>query len=358
LSPERRVVIATASYGGGHEEIAHGLTAQLQVRRSDGVRVTTVDLLERAAPRSARLARVAYAAGEGFFPSGAGDLQAVARSCRDEPVVRELLSGGIAAAEAALGALAPEWVLAVHPVAAGIAAEVAGRVGCSVACVLPEWLPADVWVHPGCDVWFVATADARGALAQLGVEWGATFVSGVPTTVIARTSATDARRALGVEERFTAAVLGVSPEVVRERAEALAALGIQVLATGSGRGGSARASSDLVRWLPAETPLATLAAASDVAVCGPCRAMQWVGPAAGVPVLVVAPVPALERADVDLLVTSGAAMEARDAQDAAARAAFIMRHRERLEELRTCAARTGRESAARSVCEHVLASRS
>jgi UDP-N-acetylglucosamine:LPS N-acetylglucosamine transferase len=355
LTAGRRIVVVAASYGGGHDAIAEALADGLRTRERGAARVAVLDLLERCAPRTARLARVAYGAGEEFFPDGAGDLAAIARIAHDDPLVRELLSGGMTAACAALEALRPDAVVAVHPVAAGIAAELRTELGCPVAAVVPDPGPGRMWVHPRCDLWFVASDETRDALVMRSVAWGSVVVSGVP--VGPAPDAASARRKLGLEDRFTAAVPDTGRGDVARLVRSLAAAGVQVATTlpAEPAAAGARRGARPVVTVPATVTLADLVAASDVVVCGPCAASQWVAPALATPLVVVEPVPALERAGVDLLVSAGAALVARDVDDAAARVAYLDRHAERLASMRDDAGRIGRPGAVRVVSERLHA---
>lgn len=352
----RRVVVAGAAHGAGHERVAESLADALRRHPSGGTRVLQLDLLSRCAPRSAQLAAMAWRGGERFFPDGEGTLAAMAAGATSDPLLQELASGGIAAAEAALRALAPDLVVAVHPVAAGIAAEVSQRCGFQVAAVVPDLVPERLWVHPGVRLWFVAGPEARDELVARGVEWSGVVVSGVPAEEPAERGATRRRLAgAGLQDRFTALVTG-SPET-ESAVSALVSAGIQVVfASDAGRPVPAgRLSGAPVVTAPGDESRAALLAAADVLVCGPCGAFAWEAPAAGVPLVVVGAIGAMERSSVDLLVTAGAAIPARDGEDAARRVAYLASHEERLADLRAASALLGRPRAARAVSERLLA---
>lgn len=352
MRARHRVVVATASYGGGHHEIAEALTEALRSRRPGAAAVLGIDLLERCAPRSARLARVAYGAGEDFFPDGAGDLSALARSRADDPLVRELLGGGMASAEAALAALEPHAILAIHPVAGGIAAELRARLGCVVATVFPSLgEEAGTWVHPSCDLWFAPTAEVRDALVRRGADWSSVVVSGTPVREIGGS----ARSAMGLEDRFTAAVLDTGRTDGRAVVGELSSRGVQVVTSITTPEGRARRPGRPATVVARGTRLQELLAVADVLVTGPCGAAQWVAPACGTPMVVLAPVPALEAASVRVLALSGAALVAADVPEAAEVAAYLMRHPERVASMSADAARLARPAAARAAAERLLA---
>jgi hypothetical protein len=352
LTRQRRVVIASAGFGGARDSIAEALADCLRRRRDVRVRVASLDLLERCAPRSARLAAIALRGGEDFFPDGDGTLAEIAGRLPDDPVVSELSRGGIAAAEAALTALEPDLVLATHPVAGAIAAEASPRGGFPVMAVVGDLWPRRIWLHPGVALYFVAGRAARDTLAARGVEWARVVPSGVPvaeppdrTSVISRLAASH-----GLQPRFT--VLVDVQDGGAWIAEDLAARGVQVLVRD--HVGTPPRRPNIIRVAKDETSAALLSA-SDLAICAPCGSMLWEAPAAGVPLVVVDPLTPMERSSVDLLTTAGAALVARDSADAVERAAFLEGDAERRASMSRDSAAVGRPSAARAVCERALA---
>lgn len=371
--------MAGAAYGGGHARIAEAISSALKAARAGGVRVASLDLLAKATPRAAALAKVAYSTGRGFFPRGIGDASALARTQSEDPLLRELISGGASAASAVLDALQPDIVLAVHPIAAAIAAEAravaragtdparasAGAAsgaegaaaatdagdGYRIACVLPDPSPASQWVHPGCELWFVSTAEARDELALCGAPWAAIAVSGIPVEADA-TPRGQRRAGLGLEERFTVLVPPASRGASAGVAPALAAQGMQVLTYADETKGRVTRG---VRALADDVPLAHAIRASDVVLGAPCGAAAWMAPDSAVPLIVMDPVTELERATVDLLVAAGAAVPARDPEHAGNIAVYLSRHPARMERMSQDAGDLARPGAARAIAERAIA---
>jgi UDP-N-acetylglucosamine:LPS N-acetylglucosamine transferase len=310
---------------------------QLRRHRGGSVRVASLDLLARCAPRSAKLAAIAYRGGEEFFPDGCGVLSEIAARFPEDPLLRELIGGGIASAEAALVALEPDLVLAVHPIAGAIAAEAVSRLDFPVMSVVGDLWPRRVWLHPGVGLWFVGGSPARDALAALGVEWARLAVSGVPVPEPVDRQSTRARlaRSCGLEDRFT--VLVAAREETAAVTEVLATDGLQALSVADSEGSPS-----------------LLLAASDAVICSPCGSMLWEAPAAGVPLIAIEPVTPMERSSVDLLATAGAAVVARDGADAVRRATYLAADPGRATAMARDAAAIGRPLAARAVCERAL----
>lgn len=354
MTPHHRIVVAGAAYGAGHDTVADAVADALRRHPSARARVLQSDLLGRCAPRALSLASLAWRGGQEFFPDGTGTLSELVTGSADDPLARELVSGGIASAEATLSALEPAVVVATHPAAAGIAAEVSDRCGCDVIAVLTDLLPDRLWAHPRVALWFVAGPDARDALARRGVDWSRIVVSGVPQEAPrSRAAARSALAASGFEDRFTALVAGV-PEPDTE-AEALRALGFQVLLEGEGRRSwTGSAGGARVVLAPRETARPDLLAAADVVVTGRLGSLAWEATIAGLPLVAVGESGRMERASVDLLVDAGAALQARDGADAARRVAYLAAHPQRALAMSAAMSALGRPHAARAVAERVL----
>ncbi len=349
------VVVATAGLGGAQEEIAAAVVRRLRGHHGDRVRVSSIDLLARCAPRSARLARIASRGGEEFFPDGSGTLSQIAPSQTDDPIVRELVSSGAAAAESALRALRPSVVFATHPVAGAIAAEVRSGRGYATAALVPDLWPRRLWLHPDVDLYFVACPEARDALASRGLPWARMAVTGVPIGEPGADGEEVAGEPTPHPAGFTAlvAVPGGDDAV----AEALVSHAIRVVRSAPADGVPTRSPerANSVRTFRTGESIVRAMAGCDVVVCGPCGTALWAAVAMGVPMVVIEPVSATERSSVDLLATAGAAVVARDAEDAAIRAGYLGAHPERHAQMRRAAAELGRGNAVRAVCERLLA---
>jgi UDP-N-acetylglucosamine:LPS N-acetylglucosamine transferase len=352
LTRARRVVVAGPTTGAGHEVVVACVADHLRRHPSGRFRVATIDLLGRCAPRAARLAAMAYRSGEAFFPDGTGSLAEMVVHSPDDPLLRELVTGGIASAEAALRALEPDLVVSVHDVTGGIAAEVAYACGVASETVVTDLRPQRLWVHPGTVGWFVAGEEARDGLLARGVSWNDVAVTGVPVPEPADRA--DARRAPSTAREGTGGSVFVALDDPAAIVDALAAQGTRVIV----RPGEVRSrprTSPLVTQAPSEESLGSLASSCDLVICGPCRSLMWEGPAFGTPLIVVEPVAAAERSDVDLLVTAGAALTAHDAEDVAWRVRYLCADATRLERMRAAAASIGRPAAVRAVVERIAA---
>jgi UDP-N-acetylglucosamine:LPS N-acetylglucosamine transferase len=266
LTGTRRVVVAGPTIGAGHEVVVACIADHLRRHPSRRFRVATVDLLGRCAPRAARLAAMAYRSGETFFPDGTGALAEMAAASPGDPLLRELVTGGIASAEAVLRALEPDLVLSVHDVTGGIVAEVAAGCGVVSQTVVTDLRPRRLWAHPGTSAWLVAGPEARDALVARAVAWNDIAITGVP--VPEPPSRANARRALSIGRGGSAPVVLVAMDDPGEVVDALVANGVRVLMR-AGEGRPHAHSSLLVAEVPTGESLAACAAACDLVVCRP-----------------------------------------------------------------------------------------
>lgn len=342
-----RVVVAGAAFRDGADPVADAVADALR-RAPAPPRVASIDLMAKCAPRASRLAALAYRGGTPFLPGGRGRLADLLASEPEDALLRELATGGSETARATLVALEPDLIVASTPAVGAIAAEVTGgRV--PVLVVVDDHAPAHVWLHPDARLHLVAGDVARDWLARSGVAWGAIAVTGVPCEdAPTRASARAGLDASGLEDRATALVVSDAAAPV---VAALAGAGVQVLVP-HGAGVPRRRG---VVIAPEGMAVAPLVAAADLVVCDRCAALLWLGPAAGVPLVVLGPVTPLERGSVDILVTLGAALEARDLDVAAVMVELLLRAPERLAAMGRAASALGRPAAARAVAGHVLA---
>ncbi len=338
------------------------------VAQSAGVLVRQVDFLEQLMPSVSVLAKFAYQRPDQFFPRLKGDLAAAMAQHADNPVVQELGSGGYERVVALLEEWRPDAVVSVVPVGAAVASEAASALGFVSAAVITDFSLHDAWLHPGTDAYFVASRDVSDALVVAGVEWGRVSVSGsarfrrrdcrcraarriarrwgsptgsrarlrVPAVVL-RPSCWESRRGQRLPEsrwRSRPAPRPVSPDRLRASSK----------------------SSELVRPWATASRLAQLISAADVVVSRAGHIGLYAALSLKVPLIIYTPVPGQERFNVDYLVNCGAALLARDEDDACEKLRFLSTHPERLSEMAGHAGALGRPDATRTVCERVLAS--
>ena len=363
---EARVLIMSASFGGAHAGVANALARYLRAKHSQSVEVQVVDLFEETMPSLNVLARFAYQQDAGtFFPGGVGTLETVERSAPGNPVLSELTSSGLQAVREIVETLTPAAVISTHAVAGAVSAEVCAPKRIPTAVVLSEWSPREEWLHPDSDLVFVACKEAREDLVVRGVAYDRVIVSGVP--VMERTSRVDSMpvtrsRSKG-GERFTIALSGI-PLAAADVAHVVRRLGAAGLSVIAYSGGDPRVQRSLestveryasVRVVETASDMHSACASADAAMLGAGGHAVHERLASGLPLIIYTPIPGQETRNVDFLVNSGAALVARDEDDAVEKARFLSSHPGRLVQMAGCARSLSLEGAAQTVCERVLA---
>jgi processive 1,2-diacylglycerol beta-glucosyltransferase len=332
-------------------------------RTAPGIEVTEVDFLEEFLPGVAVLARFAYAQDASFFPVSSGDLASAMSRSPGNAVLEALNGDGLDSLQRFLKAGSFDLVLATSEVGAAAAAEIAADIRPPVAAVVTTFSAGSAWVHPDCDLYFVATKEVREDLVMTGVPYSRVVVSGVPSRVPERAdSRSELRRRAGLAERFTVALglAGYAHADTRAIAVALSDLGIQVVVE---QGQDSRADRH-VRALAATGGLVRVAdpglhespvLMADMAMGRAGGTMLLEAVCAGVPSVIYNPVASRETANVDFLLNTGASLLARDDDDAVAKSRFLSNHPDRLNQMSVSAKGVGTYNSTRLVVDRLAA---
>ncbi|MDA3935722.1 MAG: glycosyltransferase, partial [Actinomycetota bacterium] len=342
----RRILVLTASYGGGHAAASSAIERYYADHTDVDVRV--VDFLETVAPNLNVLAKFAYQRSEAFFPNFTGSFEGLQEAYPDNPAVHELKENAFAHVQSLLDEWAPHAVVSLCPLAGGAATEArVGRGYLSISVSL-DYRGVGSWVNPGGDLHFVACKETREDLVVRGVPWDRIVVSGIP--VAERFSESFdrpvARSALGFLDRYTVLLASTtgSPAEVRDIVKHLLDQGVQVAVVAGNNGRLRRGLETLIessRFLHVfgyvdDMPRMMCAADRIVGRAG--------GPivpeafASGLPLIVMGPVPGQEIQNVDFLVNYVAGLFARDGDDVLEKVRFLSAHPERLAQMATDAA--------------------
>jgi processive 1,2-diacylglycerol beta-glucosyltransferase len=363
-SPQQRVLILSASFGGGHTAIARAIREYYRDHHADAVSVEIIDVLEEFAPSLNVLAKFAYQQSDEFFPTFFGTFDELAEELPGNPAVQEAKMVALPRFEAYVADTAPDAVISTYAFAGGLAAEVVGS-ECVSATVVPGYDGREQWLHPRTDVYFVAGRTVREQLTVAGVAWDRIVESGVPLReqFAEKVVSSDARAKLGLADKFTVLLRAEhgKPLEVWETAQRMLLAGVQVaVLTGDNDrirerlGKEAETAGMLVVFGRVED-MNALMAASDVLVCRPGGMMLPEACAAGLPTVLAPPVPGQERSNVDFLVNYGASLMSRDIDDVVDKVRFLATHVRRIEQMGESAHMVGKPGAGQTVCERVLA---
>lgn len=364
-SAKKRILIFSASFGGGHRSAAEALLRYYRSHYPDTIDVRMVDFFSEFMPSINVLAKFGYQQSVQFFPALYGNFYDVSNKLPTNPIVHELRTMGFARAAAYIEAYRPDGVISTYPIAGGVVSDIKVDRPMIVGTVITDYGVHRAWLHPATDFYFCACKEVREDLVVRGIPWDRTVVSGIP---VAEKFAEEfdrpkLRRELGLADRFTALLTAAAglPGDVRDIAAEVAGSGIQVAAvTGHNprlkrRLDTLAKKADLVKVFGYTNDMHKMMRAADVLVGKAGGLTVSEALAVGLPLIIYNPVPGQEIYNVDFLVNYGAGMLSRDEDDVVEKVRFLSTHPERLGQMAANAGTLGKPAAAQTICERVLA---
>jgi processive 1,2-diacylglycerol beta-glucosyltransferase len=325
--------------------------------------VTEVDFFEQYLPGIAVLARLSYTQDAQFIPQLSGTLEAASAGFSESPVVQALMHGGIGHIGSEIGRGGYDLVVVTSPVGAAAICEVPRTQRPPVVAVLPAFSVKGTWIHPGCDLYFVATKEVREDLVMAGIPYTRIVVSGIPSEVTQRQSSrAEFRKRAGVVDRFTVVLGGAghSSADVRFIAATLARHGIQVVAV---PGREARVVRQLHRLAESNALLHVIESReesravllADVVLARAGGQVLLEAVCGGVPSIIYNPVASQESANVDFLVNAGTSLLSRDDDDSVEKVRFLSGHPDRLAQMTEATCSVGRNNVSKLVTDRLAA---
>ncbi len=367
MPDRKRILILSASFGGGHRSAAEALQRYLNAHYRRQVEVVVIDFFEEFAPSLNLLGKFAYSQSVQFFPELYGTFFDLTNKMPTNPVVHELAQVGYAKATNFIDAWHPHAVISTYPIAGGVVSDLKAsrHRNLLAATVVTDYGVHRTWLHPATDIFFVASREVGEDIASRGVPWDRISVSGIP--IHERFSEPLDRAAcrleLGLDNRFTVMLTSAAgtPSDLKDITTVLVASGIQIVAvTGTNKRLRRRLQSVQKRQPSAHVlgyvrEMNRVMRASDVLVGKAGGLTVSESLAMGLPLIIFNPVPGQEIYNVDFLVNFGAGLYARDEDDVIEKVRFLSTHPRRLAQMAENADMLGKPAAARAVCERVLA---
>jgi processive 1,2-diacylglycerol beta-glucosyltransferase len=365
LAGKTRILVFSASFGGGHRSAAEALVRYYRSHYADTVDVRIVDFFQEFMPSVNVLAKFGYQQSVQFFPALYGNFYDVSNKLPTNPVVHELRTMGFARAAAYIGEYRPDAVISTFPIAGGVVSDIKADRPLITGTVITDYGVHRAWLHPATDFYFCACKEVREDLVMRGIPWDRTVVSGIPVAekFAEQFDRTALRRELGLSDRFTALLTAAAglPGDLRDIAKQLAGSGIQVAAV---TGHNARLKrrldtlsrkADLVTVFGYTNEMHKMMRAADVLVgkAGGLTVSEALSVA--LPLIIYNPVPGQELYNVDFLVNYGAGLLSRDEDDVVEKVRFLSTHPQRLQQMAANAGTLGKPEAAQTICERVLA---
>lgn len=361
---KKRILIFSASFGGGHRSAAEALVRYYRAHHADTVEVRIVDFFEEFLPSVNVLAKFAYQQSVQFFPVLYGSFFDMSNTLPTNPVVHELKTFGFARAADYIDDFHPDAVISTFPIAGGVVSDIKETRPLVAATVITDYGVHRTWLHPSTDLYFCACKEVREDLVVRGIPWDRVVVSGIPVheKFSEHLDTRECRKDLGLSDRFTVlltSAAGLTSDV-RDIAAQLAKAGIQVAAaTGHNtrlkrRLDTLAKKTDLVKVFGFTPEMHRMMKAADVLVGKAGGLTVSESLSMGLPLIIYNPVPGQELYNVDFLVNYGAGLLSRDEDDVVEKVKFLSGHAERLGQMAANASTLGKPVAAQAVCERVL----
>jgi processive 1,2-diacylglycerol beta-glucosyltransferase len=364
----QRILILSASVGAGHLRAAQAVELAARQRYPEAA-VHNVDVLSLSNALFRRLYGKAYLDFVNRAPHMLGYLYDLADRPRKGKSDRLSLLVQKAQLGRLMDLLGQEWdvVISTHFLPAAILAgeQRKGRLGCPHVTVTTDFETHRLWVNEPCDAYSTATEEGARYLASWGVEAQRIHVTGIPihpafAALPSRDHCRQKLELLGDRPVVLQLAGGFGVGPIRRVHEALLSVERPItLLTICGRNVAiardlakapcpSRHSRQILGFTDA---MHELMRASDLVVSKPGGLTSSEALAAGVPMLIVNPIPGQESRNADYLLEHGAAWKANNLATLAWKAQQLLGDDAQLGRLQKSAAALGRPTAAFDVLD-------
>lgn len=176
------ILILSASYGGGHNQVAKALTQALKMQ-DPAIRIITVDYCDLLVPLLTRLSQFSYTQSLRHFPVGyALYYQATGKISPDSFWQRRLNRMGYSELILLVNRLKPKMIISTFPLPAGVLSEMkeSGELNVPIVTVITDYCVHSQWIHPYTDMYLVGSAEMVDGLVERGIPSAKIAVTGIP----------------------------------------------------------------------------------------------------------------------------------------------------------------------------------
>ena len=373
----RRLMVLSVSAGAGHVRAADAICNQANASHP-GVATCHIDVMDFSSAALRKVYTVLYIGVINRFPSLWRQIYHRTDGSRSSGLFgrlrRVVERAGVARLLKEIARIEPDAIVCTHFLPAEILARLRrnGQLKCPVWVQVTDFDVHQMWVHNGITGYFAGNEEVAYRLRDKGIASDAICVSGIP--VMAEFGQAMDRAAcaneLGIDPVRTTLLLmggGAGLGKLEQVAERLMGMNRDFqLIVMAGRNLATLAS---LRQLEKRFPnrlvalgytrqVAKLMACSDLAITKPGGLTVSECLAMGLPMILFQAIPGQEERNADYLLEQGVALKASDAATLEYRLIDLLRHPERLADMRRRATGLGRSNAARDVVNTVLEFRS
>lgn len=359
----RKIIIFTASYGGGHNSVAKALADYFKSHYPK-VTIEVVDFMARFVAGD-RLMRILYKQSAKRLPAAYGLFFKITDKLFAKQRWKDKLAPSLDKTRRFLSEAKPDAVVSVYPTPGIVSAMLGPELGFKSATVITDFGAHSQWIHPLTDLYFVPSNNLKKFLVSKDISPRRIKVTGIPIrdAFTHRVKPADIRRRFGLSQKFTALLMSGEYGIgsIRKLCQRLIKLPIQLIVV-CGR------NQRLYRRV---TELKTESGASNLICLGFTDEVHnlmaisdvLIGKAGGItvseamamklPLVIYRPIPGQEIFNVDYLVNEGAALFARDKDDVIDKVLFLSQNPKRLAEMKKHSHAIGQPDATAQICRHL-----
>lgn len=184
VNESNTILILSASYGGGHNQVARALTEAIQMQ-DPSMNVITIDYCDLLLPFISRLSQFSYYQSMRCFPVGVGYgiyYQATGKIATDSFWQRWMNNLGYSELTALIERLNPRIVISTFPIPSGVLSQMkeSGVLKVPAITVITDICVHNQWIHPYTDLYIVGDQEVADGLVERGVSRGKIAVTGIP----------------------------------------------------------------------------------------------------------------------------------------------------------------------------------
>ncbi|MFA5793440.1 MAG: glycosyltransferase [Candidatus Brocadiia bacterium] len=361
----RKIIIFTASYGGGHNSVSNALSAYFKSNYPK-MSVEIIDFMERFVAGD-RIMRALYKQSAKRLPAAYGLFFKLTDKLFDKQIWKNKLAPSVDKVRKFLAAYKPDTVISVYPIPGIVAAMLGPELGFKSATVITDFGAHSQWIYDKTDIYFVPTENLKQFLVTKGIKTSRIKVTGIPikSTFSSRTRPELIRKQLGLRRRFTALLMSGEYGFgsIRKLCQRLLKLDLQLIVICGKNKKLFRRINELKYKAKADNLVCfgftdrvhELMAASDVLIGKAGGISVSEALAVGLPLVVYRPIPGQEVYNVDYLVNEGAALFGRDKDDVTAKVDYLSTHPKRLAEMKKHARQIGKPKSTQTICRMIAA---
>jgi len=362
-----KIIIFTASYGGGHKSVSKALETYLKTHSQANVQV--IDFMEKFVSGD-KFMRMLYKQSTKHLPVAYKLFFNLSDKFFGKTKNEKTLKHYIDKTRDFLKEEKPDLVVSVFPTPGVICSILGKELGFKSATVITDFGAHSQWLHSLTDLYFVASSDLKKDLITKGISSKKIKVTGIPLReafALPPLNKLEIRKKLNLENRFT--VLWMSGEYglgnIKKICEKLLKLPLQLIVVCGNNKKQLQNVCQLKEKMESSCPgriiplgfteeVHNLMSASDLLIGKAGGITVSEAMAMKLPIVIYRPIPGQEIFNVDHLVNNGAALYAHHKSTVVQKVKFLYEHLARLKEMQKKAGEIGKPNATSDVCKNLL----